>query len=150
MQPSIFTNDEFTRYYTAAIDALCEIARSYFFLGRLGDALHVLRISLHMIEAGEVAQKDHPPSTTDRRIGSGSAGRSLHLEFARPGPLQRDHGSHREEWCPSFRRARSGEIRGSPRLSTTGSGPPGGTARYPRDQRITLLHRPGVSVLAAA
>ncbi len=59
MQPSVFTNDEFTRYYTAAIDAFCEIARSYFFLGRLGDALHVLRISLHMIEAGEVAQKDY-------------------------------------------------------------------------------------------
>jgi len=58
MQPSVFTNDEFTRYYTAAIDALCEIARSYFFLGRLGDAMHVLRMSLHVIEAGEVAQKD--------------------------------------------------------------------------------------------
>jgi tetratricopeptide (TPR) repeat protein len=58
MQPLVFTNDEFTRYYTAAIDALCEIARSYFFLGRLGDALYVLRISLHMTEAGEVAQKD--------------------------------------------------------------------------------------------
>lgn len=58
MQQSVFTNDEFTRYYTAAIDALCEIARSYFFLGRLGDAMHVLRMSLHVIEAGEVAQKD--------------------------------------------------------------------------------------------
>ncbi len=58
MQPSVYTNDEFTRYYTAAIDALCEIARSYFFLGRLGDALHVLGMSLRMIEAGEVAQKD--------------------------------------------------------------------------------------------
>ena len=58
MQPSVFTNDELTRYYTATIDALCEIARSYFFLGRLGDALHVLLLSLHMIEAGEVAQKD--------------------------------------------------------------------------------------------
>jgi tetratricopeptide (TPR) repeat protein len=59
MQPSVFTNDEFTRYYTTAIDALCEIARSYFFLGRLGDALHLLRISLEMMEAGEAAQKDH-------------------------------------------------------------------------------------------
>jgi tetratricopeptide (TPR) repeat protein len=58
MQPSVFTNDDFTRYYTVAIDALCEIARSYFFLGRLEDALHVLRMSLHMTEAGEVAQKD--------------------------------------------------------------------------------------------
>ncbi len=59
MQPSVFTNNDFTRYYTAAIDALCEVARSYFFLGRLGDALHVLGISLHLREAGEVAQKDH-------------------------------------------------------------------------------------------
>ena len=58
MQPSVFTNDEFTRYYTVAIDALCEIARPYFFLGRLEDALNVLRMSLHMTEAGEVAQKD--------------------------------------------------------------------------------------------
>jgi tetratricopeptide (TPR) repeat protein len=59
MQPSVFTNDDLTRYYTAAIDALCEIARSSFFLGRFGDALHVLRISLQLREAGEVAQKDH-------------------------------------------------------------------------------------------
>ena len=58
MQPSVFTNDDFTRHYTTAIDALCEIARSYFFLGRLSDALHVLRMSLHMVEVGEVAQKD--------------------------------------------------------------------------------------------
>jgi tetratricopeptide (TPR) repeat protein len=59
MQPSVFTNNDLTRYYTAAIDALCEIARSYFFLGRLGDALNVLCICLQMREAGEVAQKDH-------------------------------------------------------------------------------------------
>jgi tetratricopeptide (TPR) repeat protein len=59
MQPSVFTNNNLTRYYTAAIDTLCEIARSSFFLGRLGDALHVLRISLQMREAGSVAQKDH-------------------------------------------------------------------------------------------
>ena len=59
MQPSIFTNDELSRHYTAAIDALCEIAHAYFFLGKLDNALHVLRTSLHLIEAGEVAQKDH-------------------------------------------------------------------------------------------
>jgi tetratricopeptide (TPR) repeat protein len=58
MQPSVFTNDELSRHYTTAIDALGEIARSYFFLGRLGDALHVLGTSLHLIEVGEVAQKD--------------------------------------------------------------------------------------------
>jgi tetratricopeptide (TPR) repeat protein len=59
MQLSASMNDEFTSHYTTAIDALCEIARSYFFLGRLGDALHVLHTSLHLIEVGEVAQKDH-------------------------------------------------------------------------------------------
>ena len=58
MQSLASTNDEFTGYYTTAVDALCEIARSYFFLGRLGDALHVLRASLQVIEAGEVAPKD--------------------------------------------------------------------------------------------
>ncbi|HEX4716092.1 MAG TPA: tetratricopeptide repeat protein, partial [Ktedonobacteraceae bacterium] len=58
MQPSVFTNDELTRHYTAAIDALSEIARSYFFLGRLGDALHLLQTSLHLIEVGEGAQTD--------------------------------------------------------------------------------------------
>jgi tetratricopeptide (TPR) repeat protein len=58
MQSSTVTNDEVTKQYTIAIDALCEIARTYFFLGRLGDALHVLCTSLHMIEAGEIAQKD--------------------------------------------------------------------------------------------
>lgn len=58
MQPSTFTNNDLTRYYTTAIDALCEIASSSFFLGRLGDTLHVLSTSLHLIEGGEVAQTD--------------------------------------------------------------------------------------------
>jgi tetratricopeptide (TPR) repeat protein len=49
------TNDDLTRHYTTAVDALCEIARSYFYLGRLGDALHLLPTTLHIIEAGEVA-----------------------------------------------------------------------------------------------
>jgi hypothetical protein len=53
------TNDELTQHYTTAIDILCEIAHSYFFLGRLGDALHLLHTSLQMTEAGEVIQKDH-------------------------------------------------------------------------------------------
>lgn len=59
MQPSVSANNEYTNHYTTAIDALCEIARSSFFLGRLRDALHVLGTSLHLIEGGEVAQKDH-------------------------------------------------------------------------------------------
>lgn len=59
MQPSGSAHNEDTSHDTTAIDALCEIARSSFFLGRLRDALHVLATSLHLIEGGEVAQKDH-------------------------------------------------------------------------------------------
>src|SRR5258706_11876963 len=55
MPSSASTNDTLIRHYTTAIDALCEIANSYFFLGRLGDALRLLHTSVHMIEAGEVA-----------------------------------------------------------------------------------------------
>ncbi|MBV9228279.1 MAG: tetratricopeptide repeat protein [Chloroflexi bacterium] len=58
MQSSASANNEFTTHYTTAIDSLCEIARSYFFLGRLGDALHLLSTSLQLLEAGEVTQKD--------------------------------------------------------------------------------------------
>lgn len=58
MQSAVFTNEEFTEHYTVAIEALCEITHSYFFLGRLEDALRVPRMSLHMIEASEIAQKD--------------------------------------------------------------------------------------------
>jgi tetratricopeptide (TPR) repeat protein len=59
MQSLPSPNDDLTRHYTTAVEALCEIARSYLFLGRVGDALHVLRTSLHLIETGEGAQKDH-------------------------------------------------------------------------------------------
>src|SRR5947209_6829152 len=58
MQSSASTNDNLTRHYTVAIDALHEIANSYFFLGRLGDALRLLHTSLHMLEAGEAAPQD--------------------------------------------------------------------------------------------
>jgi tetratricopeptide (TPR) repeat protein len=58
VQSSAPTPDKFTGYYTTAIDALCEIARLYFFLGRLADALHLLRTSLQMIEVGEVKPGD--------------------------------------------------------------------------------------------
>ena len=57
MQSSVSANNVYT--YTTAIDALCEIAHASFFLGRLREALHVLGTSLHLIEGGEVAQKDH-------------------------------------------------------------------------------------------
>lgn len=58
MQPSERKYKEITQYYTTAIDVLCEIAHTYFFLGRLGDALRLLRTSLDMIETEEVEQKD--------------------------------------------------------------------------------------------
>lgn len=58
MQPSVFTNDALNRHYTTAIDALCEIARAYFFHGRGGAALHLLQRSLSLTEADEVAQTD--------------------------------------------------------------------------------------------
>ena len=58
MQLSVPTQDQLSGYYTTAIDALCQIARSYFFLGRLSDTQHLLSASLHMIATGEVAQED--------------------------------------------------------------------------------------------
>ena len=58
MQESVFTNDALSRHYTTAIDALCAIAHTSFFLGKGEDALHVLRASADLIEAGEVAQQD--------------------------------------------------------------------------------------------
>ena len=58
MQSTGSTNDELIRYYTRAVDALGEIANSYFFLGRLGDALRLLHRSLQMMEGGEAAQRD--------------------------------------------------------------------------------------------
>jgi len=59
MQSLASTNDELSHHYTTAIDALCEIAHSYLFLGRLGAALYLLHTSLPMTEASEVKQKDH-------------------------------------------------------------------------------------------
>jgi tetratricopeptide (TPR) repeat protein len=58
MQSSAPTKDDLNRYYTTAIDALCKIASSYFFLGRLGDTQHLLSASLPMMDADEVAQED--------------------------------------------------------------------------------------------
>lgn len=58
MQPSVFTNDTLSQHYTTALDALCEVARMSFFLGRMEHALHVLRTSLRLTEADEVGPKD--------------------------------------------------------------------------------------------
>lgn len=58
MQTSVLTHEELAQRYTTAFEALSEIAHSYFFRGRLGDAIHVLDTTLHLSEVGEVAQKD--------------------------------------------------------------------------------------------
>ncbi len=52
------TNDELSERYTTAVDALYEIAHSYFFRGRLDNALHLLHTSLHMIETSEATYQD--------------------------------------------------------------------------------------------
>ncbi len=59
MQSSASTYEEFTKHYTIAIDALCEIARAYTDLGRVGDAQHLLRTTLQLTEeASEVEPQD--------------------------------------------------------------------------------------------
>ena len=51
------TNEDITRYYATAIDALYEIGRAYYTLGKLGDAQHLLRTALPLLEACEVNPK---------------------------------------------------------------------------------------------
>ncbi len=58
MQPSASIQEEFAHHYTTAIEACCEIAQAYFYLGRVADAQHVLRSTLHLIEASEVKLRD--------------------------------------------------------------------------------------------
>ena len=59
MELSHATAQDFAKYYTTAIDALCEIARSYFYLGNFRDAQHTLHTALQLTEAHEVLQRDH-------------------------------------------------------------------------------------------
>ena len=54
MQSLEATNEDITQYYTTAIDALYEIGRAYYTLGKLGNAQHLLRTSLQLLEASEV------------------------------------------------------------------------------------------------
>jgi tetratricopeptide (TPR) repeat protein len=54
MQSSVSPYEDLTKHYTTAVDALYEIARAYYTLGRSGDAQHLLRTSLHLLEASEV------------------------------------------------------------------------------------------------
>jgi tetratricopeptide (TPR) repeat protein len=59
MQSSAAPYQEFTKYYIIAIDALCEIARAYTDLGRVGDARHLLHTALQLTEgASEVEPQD--------------------------------------------------------------------------------------------
>ena len=53
MQSSAFADEEFTAQYTIAVDALYEIARAYFFLGKSNEAQQVLRTSLQLLETSE-------------------------------------------------------------------------------------------------
>ena len=54
MQSSVAMYEELTQHYTTAIDALCEVARASYTLGRLSEAQHLLRTSLQLSEASEV------------------------------------------------------------------------------------------------
>lgn len=54
MQSSESTHEGITQYYITVIDALCEIGRAYYSLGRLAEAQHLLHTSLQLLEASEV------------------------------------------------------------------------------------------------
>lgn len=54
MQSLESTHEDITRYYTTAIDALYEIGRAYYTLGKSGNAQDQLRTSLQLLEASEV------------------------------------------------------------------------------------------------
>ena len=58
MSSSILKQEEVSHRYTIAIEACCEIAQTYFYLGRVADAQHVLRTMLYLIEVGEVKPQD--------------------------------------------------------------------------------------------
>jgi tetratricopeptide (TPR) repeat protein len=58
MPSSILKQEEFSHRYAVAIEACCEIAQAYFYLGRVADAQHLLRTMLHLIEASEAKPQD--------------------------------------------------------------------------------------------
>jgi hypothetical protein len=51
MSSSTLKQGEISRRYAIAIDACGEIAQTYFYLGRVADAQHVLRTMLHLLGA---------------------------------------------------------------------------------------------------
>ena len=58
MQSSDFTHEEFSHYYATAVHAFYKIAWAYFYLGRVVEAQHVLRVMLPLIEASEAKLQD--------------------------------------------------------------------------------------------
>jgi len=54
MQPLESTHEDITQYYATAIDALYEIGRAYYTLGKSENAQHLLRTSLQLLDASEV------------------------------------------------------------------------------------------------
>src|SRR5262249_2990851 len=44
--------------YTALTQAICDISESYYYLGRLADALRLLEAGLHIVEAPEMRPRD--------------------------------------------------------------------------------------------
>lgn len=59
MQLPVLTHEQLTQRYTTVLDAGCEIAHTYYFLGRFADAKRVVRNALDLVETGEIRQEDH-------------------------------------------------------------------------------------------
>jgi tetratricopeptide (TPR) repeat protein len=57
MQSSEPTYEEITQRYTAAIDALYEIGKAYYMLGRSDDAQHLIRTALQLLDAREATPR---------------------------------------------------------------------------------------------
>ncbi len=53
MESLAATHEDIAQYYTTALDTLYEIGRAYYALGQLGDAKHLLRTSLQLLEASD-------------------------------------------------------------------------------------------------
>lgn len=58
MSSSALKQEEISHRYAIAIEACCEIAQTYFYLGRGTDAQHVLRTMLPLVGASEATPHD--------------------------------------------------------------------------------------------
>lgn len=54
MQSFASTNEDITRYYATALDALSEIGKAYYTSGKIGNAQHLLGTALPLLDASEV------------------------------------------------------------------------------------------------